>query len=178
MLEANLKELEDAGLAFIVGARIPDVPYQVKKWRQTHLGEPIPDGQVFVQPTVMGPKADQRHRMIFYQHRRPGDPHPARDRRADREGGEGDQGSGCGQTEPVRPADRRHPHNQPRPRGHDPRSRGFEGLPHQPARADTGVRAGRLPAAVADREELPDVQVRPARPADLPPQTQVDRGPA
>jgi hypothetical protein len=69
MSEANLKELEDAGLAFIVGARIPDVPYRVKKWRQTHPGERIPDGQVFVQPTVMGPKADQRHRTIFYQYR-------------------------------------------------------------------------------------------------------------
>ena len=33
MSEANLKDLEDAGLTFIVGARIPDVPYQVKKWR-------------------------------------------------------------------------------------------------------------------------------------------------
>jgi hypothetical protein len=65
----NLKEFDDAGLAFIVGARIPDIPCQVKKWRQTHPGEPIPDGQVFVQPTVMGPKADQRHRTIFYQHR-------------------------------------------------------------------------------------------------------------
>ena len=69
MSEANLKELEDAGLALIVGARIPDVPYQVKKRRQTHPGGPIPDGQVFVQPTVMGPKADQRHRTIFYQYR-------------------------------------------------------------------------------------------------------------
>jgi hypothetical protein len=39
----------------------------VKKWRQTHPGEPIPDVQVFVQPTVMGPKADQRHRTIFYR---------------------------------------------------------------------------------------------------------------
>ena len=29
MSEANCKELEDAGLTFIVGARIPDVPYQV-----------------------------------------------------------------------------------------------------------------------------------------------------
>ncbi len=38
MSEANLKELEDAGLRFIVGARIPDVPYQVKKWRQQSSG--------------------------------------------------------------------------------------------------------------------------------------------
>jgi hypothetical protein len=69
MSEANLKQIEDAGLQFIVGARIPDVPYQVKKWRQLHAGEPIPDGQVFVQPTTMGPKADQRPRTIFYQYR-------------------------------------------------------------------------------------------------------------
>jgi hypothetical protein len=69
MSEANLKDLEDAGLTFIVGARIPDIPYQVKKWRQAHLGEPIPDGQIFTQPTLMGPKADQRHRTIIYQYR-------------------------------------------------------------------------------------------------------------
>lgn len=69
MSEANLKHLEDAGLTFIVGARIPDIPYQVKKWRQAHLDEPIPDGQIFTQPTVMGAKADQRHRTIIYQYR-------------------------------------------------------------------------------------------------------------
>ena len=32
--EANLAAIEDAGLRFIVGARIPDVPYQVSEWRQ------------------------------------------------------------------------------------------------------------------------------------------------
>ncbi len=35
MSEANLKRIEDAGLRFIVGARIPDVPYQVKKCAKT-----------------------------------------------------------------------------------------------------------------------------------------------
>ena len=69
MSEANLKDLEDAGLRFIVGARIPDIPYQVKKWRQGHPDESIPDGQIFIQPTVMGPKNDQRSRTIFYQYR-------------------------------------------------------------------------------------------------------------
>ena len=69
MSEANLKEIEDAGLRFIVGARIPDVPYQVKKWRQDHPDEPLADGQILVQPTVMGPKTDQRRRTIFYQYR-------------------------------------------------------------------------------------------------------------
>ena len=67
--EANLKDLEDAGLRFIVGARIPDVPYQVAEWRRTHPGEPIADGQIFVQPWVMGTKTDPRKRTIFYQYR-------------------------------------------------------------------------------------------------------------
>jgi len=53
MSEANLKDLEDAGLRFIVGARLPDVPYQVKNWRRQH--QPIPDRQIFIQPTVMDP---------------------------------------------------------------------------------------------------------------------------
>jgi hypothetical protein len=69
MSEANLKDLEDAGLTFIVGARIPDIPYQVKKWRTDHPDQPIGDGQIFTQPTVMGPKADQRSRTIIYQYR-------------------------------------------------------------------------------------------------------------
>jgi hypothetical protein len=67
--EANLAAIEDAGLKFIVGARIPDVPYQVSQWRRTHPGEPIGDGQIFVQPWVMGPKTYPRRRTIFYQYR-------------------------------------------------------------------------------------------------------------
>ena len=67
--EANLAALEDAGLSFIVGARIPDVPYQVSQWRRDHPGETIADGQVFTQPTIMGTKADPRKRTVFYQYR-------------------------------------------------------------------------------------------------------------
>jgi hypothetical protein len=67
--EANLAALEDAGLRFIVGARIPEMPYQVGEWHRRHPGEPIPDGQVFTQPWVMGAKADPRKRTIFYQYR-------------------------------------------------------------------------------------------------------------
>ena len=67
--EANLAAIEDAGLRFIVGARIPDLPYQVSQWRRRHPGEPIGDGQIFVQPWVMGPKTDPRKRTIFYQYR-------------------------------------------------------------------------------------------------------------
>jgi hypothetical protein len=48
--EANQHAIEDAGLSFILGTRIAEVPYQVAKWRIDHQGEDIPDGQVFTQP--------------------------------------------------------------------------------------------------------------------------------
>lgn len=69
MSEQNLKDLEDAGLKFIVGARIPEVPYQVAQWQRDHPGQSLGDQQLFVQPWVMGPTADQRKRTIFYQYR-------------------------------------------------------------------------------------------------------------
>jgi hypothetical protein len=34
--EANQKQIEAAGLSFILGARIPDVPYVVSRWRREH----------------------------------------------------------------------------------------------------------------------------------------------
>lgn len=69
MSEQNLKDLEDAGLKFVVGARIPEVPYLVAQWQREHPDQPIADQQVFVQPWIMGPNTDQRKRTIFYQYR-------------------------------------------------------------------------------------------------------------
>jgi hypothetical protein len=57
------------GLRFIAGARIPDVPYQVSQWRQEHPGEPISDGPIFTQPTILGTKTDPRRRTVIYQYR-------------------------------------------------------------------------------------------------------------
>jgi hypothetical protein len=53
--EANRNALEDAGLSYIIGARIPQVPYQVLAWRKAHTNtdgevQDIPDGHVFTQP--------------------------------------------------------------------------------------------------------------------------------
>jgi hypothetical protein len=67
--EANLAAIEDAGLRFIVGARIPDIPHQIAEWRRQHPGQPLADGQIFVQPWVIGSKPDRRRRTIFYQYR-------------------------------------------------------------------------------------------------------------
>ena len=114
MSEANCKDLEDAGLTFIVGARIPDVPYQVEQWRRDHPDQPIADGQVFVQPTTMGPKADQRQRTIFYQYRADRAKRtPEGHRHPDRQGRAGRRREDRGQAEPVRPAHRRQEVDQP-----------------------------------------------------------------
>ena len=67
--EANQKAIEAAGLSFILGMKLPDVPYQVAQWRGEHPGEDIPDGHVFVQPWPAGPSSRRRDQMIYYQFR-------------------------------------------------------------------------------------------------------------
>ena len=56
--EANQKAIEAAGLSFILGMKIPDVPYVVAQWRREHPGEDIPDGHVFTQPWPAGPNGE------------------------------------------------------------------------------------------------------------------------
>jgi hypothetical protein len=67
--EANQKAIEAAGLSFILGMNIPDVPYQVEQWRREHPGEEIPDGHVFVQPWPAGPSSRRRDQWISYQYK-------------------------------------------------------------------------------------------------------------
>jgi hypothetical protein len=67
--EANQKAIEAAGLSFILGARIPHVPYQVAQWRREHPGEPIGDGHIFTQPWPAGPNGGRRDQVIYYQYR-------------------------------------------------------------------------------------------------------------
>ena len=70
--EANQQAIEDAGLSFILGTRIPDVPYTVAQWRREHPGQDLPDGQVFTQPwpaTGAQKAAGRRDKTIYYQYR-------------------------------------------------------------------------------------------------------------
>jgi hypothetical protein len=67
--EANQKEIEAAGLSFILGMKIPRVPYVVAQWRREHPGEQIPDGHVFTQPWPAGPNAKRRDQVIYYQYK-------------------------------------------------------------------------------------------------------------
>jgi Transposase DDE domain len=67
--ESNQKQIEAAGLSFILGMRIPDIPYAVAQWHREHPGEPIPDGHVFTQPWPAGPNGGRRDQVIYYQYR-------------------------------------------------------------------------------------------------------------
>jgi Transposase DDE domain len=67
--EANQQQIEAAGLSFILGAKIPHIPYVVAQWRREHPDEPIPDGHIFTQPWPAGPNGSRRDQMIYYQYR-------------------------------------------------------------------------------------------------------------
>jgi Transposase DDE domain len=67
--EANQRAIEAAGLSFILGARIPHVPYVVSRWRREHPGQDIPDGQIFTQPWPAGPNGGRRDQVIYYQYK-------------------------------------------------------------------------------------------------------------
>jgi hypothetical protein len=70
--EASQRAIEDAGLSFILGMKVPDVPYQAGKWRKAHPGEEIPDGRVFTQPwpaTAAEKARGRRDKAFCYQFR-------------------------------------------------------------------------------------------------------------
>ena len=67
--DANKKDIEEAGLSFILGMKIPQIPYVVSQWRREHPGEDIPDGHIFTQPWPSGPKNDRRDQVIYYRYR-------------------------------------------------------------------------------------------------------------
>jgi hypothetical protein len=67
--EANQKDIEAAGLSFILGQRVPEVPWVVAEWRREHPGEAVPDGHLFTQRWPAGPNSSRRDKVIYYQYR-------------------------------------------------------------------------------------------------------------
>ena len=67
--EAIQKAIEAAGLSFVLGARIPDIPYAVARWHREHPGQDIPDGHIFTQPWPAGPAGNRRDQVIYCQYR-------------------------------------------------------------------------------------------------------------
>ena len=67
--EANKRAIEAAGLSFILGMKIPDIPYVVTEWRREHPGEQMPDGLVLTQPRPAGPADKRRDELVYYQYK-------------------------------------------------------------------------------------------------------------
>jgi hypothetical protein len=70
--EANQIALQAAGLSFILGTRLPLLPDMVRRWRDTHPDEAIPDGLVLTQPWPATSSEKARgipDRVIYYQYR-------------------------------------------------------------------------------------------------------------
>jgi len=64
--EANWRAIEELGWSFILGARTPQVPTVVQKWRDAHPGQGIPDGHVFTRPWPAAPSDRRRDHTYFY----------------------------------------------------------------------------------------------------------------
>jgi hypothetical protein len=181
--DANMKAIEAAGLSFILGMKVPDVPYAVGQWKREHPGEEIPDGHVFTQPWPAGPKDKRRDQVIYYQYRA--------DRARRTLHGIDEQVAKAAMAvaglTPVKCNRFIQLHGAVKSvnRELEEKARTLAGIkgyktnlaaPGRRAR-DRGLRDQFLPRAVEHREELPDVEVRPASPADLPPQARLHRGP-
>jgi Transposase DDE domain len=67
--KANQRDIEKAGLSFILGLRMPDVPHVVAEWWCEHPDTAIADGQIFTQPWPGGPTDNRRDQVIYYQYK-------------------------------------------------------------------------------------------------------------
>jgi Transposase DDE domain len=66
--DANKKAIEAARLSFILGMRIPEIPYVVAQWRREHPGEQVPDKLLLTQPRPAGPADKRRDEVVYYQY--------------------------------------------------------------------------------------------------------------
>ena len=67
--DGNRRAMEAAGLSFILGARIPDIPYAGTEGHRQHPDQEPPDGLVLTQPRPAGPRDRRRDEVVYYQYR-------------------------------------------------------------------------------------------------------------
>jgi transposase len=66
--EANMRAIEAEGLSFILGMKIPEVPYVIDQWHKDNPDKQVPDGHVFIQPWPAGPTDQRRDQVRYYQY--------------------------------------------------------------------------------------------------------------
>ncbi|WP_460708022.1 IS1634 family transposase, partial [Myceligenerans halotolerans] len=67
--DANKKALDAAGLGFIIGARLPQMPHVIADWKRRHPGQDLADGQIFTQPWPAGPTDARSDHWYYYQYK-------------------------------------------------------------------------------------------------------------
>lgn len=66
---ANKKEIESAGLSFILGDKMATVPYLISQWHNNNHDSTPPDGLVLTQPWPAGSKnKHRRDQVVYYQY--------------------------------------------------------------------------------------------------------------
>ncbi|WP_440713402.1 IS1634 family transposase [Gordonia sp. FQ] len=64
---ANMTAIEKANLSFILGERMPTVPYHLQKWHTDHPGQDPPDGLVLTERRPANDKTSYtRDRVVYY----------------------------------------------------------------------------------------------------------------
>lgn len=67
--DANRKALAAAGLSYIIGEKLPEVPYVIGEWIDEHPGEAPSHGMTLTTPVYEGPAGQRRKARIYYQYR-------------------------------------------------------------------------------------------------------------
>jgi hypothetical protein len=65
----NQIAIEQAGLSFILGARLPSVPYVIAQWHREHPdAEQVPDGLVLTESMPAAPSDGRGHWWVYYRY--------------------------------------------------------------------------------------------------------------
>ena len=65
----NQIAIELAGLSFILGARLPSVPYVIAQWRRAHPdAQQVPDGLVLTESMPAAPSDGRGHWWVYYRY--------------------------------------------------------------------------------------------------------------
>ncbi|KAB1640346.1 IS1634 family transposase [Gulosibacter chungangensis] len=65
----NRVDLDTAGLGYIIGQRLADMPWVLEQWRKDHPDAPLEEGMVLTERTYTGTAGARRQHRIIYQYR-------------------------------------------------------------------------------------------------------------
>ncbi|WP_268234828.1 IS1634 family transposase [Nesterenkonia alkaliphila] len=67
--DANRKAIQSARLSYIIGEKLPEVPYPIRKWIEDNPGKAPENGMILSWPVYEGPAGQRRTSLIYYQYR-------------------------------------------------------------------------------------------------------------